>query len=105
MKHYLKILPQYFHEVMVGQKTAQLRNNDRHFAIGDTLELQEYDPKRKVYTGHAVTVIVTDLIKECAGLCRGYCILSTFLPFSSTRFDRLLSGKKTSGRSKKFSKR
>lgn len=44
MKHLLKIWPQYFCRVEDGSKTFEVRNNDRGFQMGDTVELHEYDP-------------------------------------------------------------
>ena len=74
--HYLKIWPQYYAETAQGEKFAQLRKNDRNYQIGDRLVLQEYDPKRSVYTGLEITCHVTDLIEKCEGLMDGFCILS-----------------------------
>lgn len=42
--HYLKILPQYFSHVLDGTKTFEIRRNDRDFAVGDCVLLEEYDP-------------------------------------------------------------
>ena len=43
MTHHLKILPCYFREVASGNKTFELRKNDRDFKSGDSLILQEYN--------------------------------------------------------------
>jgi hypothetical protein len=50
--HSLKILPEYYQEVEYGNKTFEVRKNDRGYKIGDTLELREYIPDLG-YTGHA----------------------------------------------------
>ena len=42
MVHDLKILPQYFQSVSSGEKTFEIRFNDRQFSVGDTLILKEY---------------------------------------------------------------
>lgn len=34
-EHALKILPEYFEDVVIGKKTFELRKNDRGFALGD----------------------------------------------------------------------
>lgn len=44
--HYLKTLPAYFDAVHRGDKTFEIRSNDRDFQTGDTLVLQEYHPQR-----------------------------------------------------------
>lgn len=40
--HELKILPQYFEEVLKGNKTFEIRKNDRDFKIRDILILKEW---------------------------------------------------------------
>lgn len=42
--HSLKTLPVYFAAVLRGDKTFEVRKNDRNFQTGDTLVLREYDP-------------------------------------------------------------
>ena len=49
MIHELKILPQYFKEVISGSKTFEIRKNDRNFCIGDRLVLKEWENGQ--YTG------------------------------------------------------
>lgn len=47
MKHELKIWPAYFEAVSEGSKTFEVRNNDRAFQKGDTVEMLEWDPTTK----------------------------------------------------------
>lgn len=96
MNHCLKCWPDEFHPVMIGAVTSQLRRNDRRYRVCDTLTLQEYDPKRKIYTGSTVRVNVTGIITRAPGLHRDFCILSTFLPASATRFIAPLAGRQHS---------
>lgn len=91
---YIKTWPKFYSAVTCGQVTAQLRKNDRNFRKGDILYLQEYDPKRKIYTGHTCCVHVTDVLKNFVGLTPGYCVLSIKLPLSATRFNAELAGTK-----------
>jgi|GEM_PF-3855713 len=51
MIHCLKTWPKPFGMVLSGQKTFELRVNDRGFQPGDLLCLQEFDPFAKAYTG------------------------------------------------------
>jgi hypothetical protein len=49
--HELKIWPVFFQAVIDGTKTFEVRNNNKHFKIGDILNLREYDFDAKNYTG------------------------------------------------------
>lgn len=42
--HELKTEPAYFDAVLRGDKTFEVRKNDRDFQTGDTLVLKEFDP-------------------------------------------------------------
>ncbi len=44
MIHALKTWPEYYKEVVSGNKTFEVRKNDRSFKVGDTLLLQEWNP-------------------------------------------------------------
>ena len=45
--HSLKTWPEFWDEVFVGNKTFEVRKNDRDFKIGDVLELKRYCPIEK----------------------------------------------------------
>lgn len=51
--HYLKTWPSYFQAIKAGDKPFEVRRNDRDYQPGDTLILQEWDPRKGggVYTG------------------------------------------------------
>lgn len=72
MKHELKILPQHFIPVLDELKTAELRNNDRKYAVGDTLLLMEWNGD---YTGDACERVVTH-IADVSEYLPGYVLLS-----------------------------
>lgn len=72
MKHELKILPQHFIPVLDELKTAELRKNDRAYAVGDTLLLMEWNGE---YTGDACERVVTH-IADVGDYLPGYVLLS-----------------------------
>ncbi len=47
--HYLKTWPQFFEAVARGEKTFEIRRNDRNFLVGDDLILRKWDPKTELY--------------------------------------------------------
>jgi len=50
MHHDLKTWPCYYEHVARGNKTFELRENDRGFQSGDTVSLNEYDPTMESLT-------------------------------------------------------
>ena len=57
MVHNLKTLPAYFDAVKRGEKTFEVRRDDRGFQKGDTLVLQRLNEK---YNTHLVEMDFTD---------------------------------------------
>lgn len=51
MTHELKTWIPFYEEMINGDKTFEVRKNDRNFAIGNALLLREYDQMNKCYTG------------------------------------------------------
>ena len=49
--HLLKVLPEYFRDVLDNTKQFEIRKNDRDFKEGDILKLREYDPVKNEYSG------------------------------------------------------
>lgn len=56
--HELKTWSVYFDLIDSGQKTFELRKNDRDFQVGDRLILKEWDPETSEYTGRMMIVKV-----------------------------------------------
>ena len=55
MEHELKIWPEYYTAMMFGNKSFEVRKNDRNYKNGDYLMLREWNPKTKEYTGRTLT--------------------------------------------------
>lgn len=75
--HHIKLGASFFGEVERGEKTFELRKNDRDYKKGDILEMMEF--KEGKNTGRTVRVLVTYILTEFAGLEEGYCIMGTCL--------------------------
>ena len=48
--HELKINHPYYDMVLAGTMRFQIRNNDRDFHAGDTVELRSYDPINQAFS-------------------------------------------------------
>lgn len=71
--HPLKILPEYFNEVVSGNKKSEIRYNDRNYRVGDILSLKEWDSR---YSGRHVEVRITHILDDEDFLQNGYVMLS-----------------------------
>lgn len=71
--HELKTTPFFFRQIFDGEKTFEIRKNDRNYQKGDILLLQEWDPKTEKYTEfwhpfneclvrNKITVLVTSIL-------------------------------------------
>lgn len=49
--HILKCWTEQFAEVRSGRKTFEFRRDDRGFAVGDVLDLRDFDPVGMMYSG------------------------------------------------------
>ena len=58
-----KTWPEYFEVVLQEKKNFELRLNDFEVKEGDVLVLEEYDPKKKKYTGRKIEKKVTYVFK------------------------------------------
>ncbi len=63
MTHELKCWPDPFSAVWRGDKTAELRRDDRGFQVGDVLLIREYDTTAGGYTGRALRVCVSHITR------------------------------------------
>lgn len=58
-----KMWPEYFDAVVSGKKKAELRLGDIEIKEGDTLLLEEWDPRTKQYTGRKAEKRVAHVAK------------------------------------------
>lgn len=79
-RHELKTWPVFFESIRNGDKTFEVRKNDRSFQRGDVLWLREWHPGgtsgRSGYTGNdeyrTVTYVLTG---DEWGIKEGYCVM------------------------------
>ncbi|MBX4216084.1 DUF3850 domain-containing protein [Candidatus Parcubacteria bacterium] len=82
--HELKILPEFFAEVLAGRKRSEIRRiDDREFAEGDQLKLCEWTGSR--YTGRAIVAQITN-ITQLNDVCTAYAIDPPQLPLAVISF-------------------
>lgn len=74
-QHDIKILPQYYEDVISGKKSFEIRKNDRDYKVGDVFVLREWDSDHG-YTGRSYANVIKYVLKDCPeyGLQDGYCI-------------------------------
>ena len=81
--HELKTWPSFYEAILRGEKTFEARRNDRDFAVGDKLQLREFDPGKDCctaafkYTGRMMTCEVTYILHGGQwGVESGFCIMA-----------------------------
>jgi ASC-1-like (ASCH) protein len=75
MEHSLKTLPVYFERVWNGEKTFEVRKNDRGFQAGDKVVLHEWT-EGKGYTNRTIYATIRYVLTEFEGLAIGYVAFS-----------------------------
>lgn len=74
--HNLKLWSEFYNEVANGNKTFEVRKNDRGFKLGDILILKEYCPTSKAYTGKERILQVSYILKGGSfGIEKGFVVL------------------------------
>ena len=74
MIHELKIYPEWFNAVISGEKTFEIRKNDRPFEKGDLLALNEYNYDH--YTGNSCLVYVDFIMNSPEYIKEGMIVMS-----------------------------
>lgn len=73
--HYLKIDPEHLEQVILGNKTSEIRFNDRDFQVGDLLFLRGYTEEGE-YTGALAIMKITHILDDNDYLQPGFVMLS-----------------------------
>ena len=72
--HELKILPEYYNAIARGEKTFEVRFNDRGYKVHDILRLREHS--NGTYSGRWLDAEVTYLLDDTNYCKEGYVVLS-----------------------------
>ena len=72
--HYIKILPEYYNAIDSGEKSFEVRYNDRNYQVHDILHLREWLDGN--YTGREMAVEVTYLLDHPTYCKEGYVIMA-----------------------------
>lgn len=74
-EHDLKTWPRFFDDVLAWRKPFEVRLDDRGFAVGDVLNLREWDPDEEAYTGRSCRRRVSYVLRDWIGIERGYVVM------------------------------
>jgi hypothetical protein len=76
--HHLKTWPVFFSRLASGEKTFEVRKNDRDYQVGDTLVCEEWNPDQPNagYTGNSLRFLVTYVMPGGNfGIAPAFCVL------------------------------
>lgn len=76
MIHAVKQLPWHFDDVQKGKKTFEVRKNDRPYAVGDLIALNEYDAEEQRYTGRSLLCYIDYILNDSEYCKEGYIVMS-----------------------------
>jgi hypothetical protein len=72
--HTLKIRKIYATAILYGQKTFEIRENDRNFKVGDHVKFIVVDDDLKIPNEYEITYVLKDVPNY--GLKKGYCVFT-----------------------------
>lgn len=81
--HELKTINPYFMQVWEGNKTFEVRKNDRDFKVGDILHLRWYLPESNEYMLRNILCYVSYILDDPLYVKEGYVILAFRIIFQS----------------------
>lgn len=74
-RHLLKTWPNAWDATCEGNKPFEFRFDDRDYEVGDHLVLVRWDPSTEKYTGRALVVEVTYILRGRFGMPDGHCVM------------------------------
>jgi hypothetical protein len=74
MEHKLKCWPQFYQDIFDDVKQFELRLDDRKYAVGDRIELKEFNPYTNKFTRREMVLFITYILKDFPGIEKGYVI-------------------------------
>ena len=75
-EHEIKCWPEHYALVEKGEKTVELRLNDRNYQTGDVLLQREWEPLDHSYTGRSSRYLVTHIVHGGPWLTPGHIAMS-----------------------------
>jgi Domain of unknown function (DUF3850) len=93
--HELKTWPEFFARLVSGEKTFDVRKDDRGYQAGDVLVLREYDPGKghecddpncfdNRYSGRSLSFRVGFVFKQGFGVDLGGYVVLSLLPLETS---------------------
>jgi len=80
MIHEIKCQPEYFEPLLTGDKTCEVRENDRDYQVDDILLIREFNPRtRDGYTKRSVARRITHILRDFPAVDKKYVVLSLAL--------------------------
>jgi ParB family transcriptional regulator, chromosome partitioning protein len=73
--HQVKCWNDYFEAIASGDKTFDLRKDDRNYAVDDHVVFEEFRQAVGEYTGRVTRRRIKYILRDFDGLQPGYCIL------------------------------
>ena len=74
MTHEIKTIQPFYNLIQSGEKTFEVRKNDRNYQVGDIVILQEFDHIKKEYSGREITIKITYILESINGIEDDYCV-------------------------------
>jgi len=75
--HSLKTWVKPFGATWVGNKSYEVRTDDRGFEVNDCLHLREYDEEAQRYTGRSMLTRITYISRGMTETPKDVCVLAT----------------------------